>query len=204
MGAVDSTALRYDSGRPILTGGRCQEARAICVSIWVRLRIGIAALIALCMAALPVADATAETRVPPGVSGANQYSETLPGPGGNDRTGGGSGGTPAQAIGKGNAAKLEALGPEGKAAAELAARTAPAGAHGGNGGAGTNGSGSRDSGSGSGSSGLDQVLGQVTGTGGSGSGSGGMGLLLPLLIAAAILVAAAYALNRRRAARPQD
>jgi hypothetical protein len=180
----------------------------------VRTRIAIVALTALFVVALPVAGAAAESRVPPGVSGANQYSETLPGPGGNDRTGGGSGKTPAQAVGKENAAKLEALGPEGKAAAELAAETAPGGgkAAGGHGGAASNGGaagGGASTGTGSGSdtsgsSGLDQVLGQVTGTGGSESGSNGMGLLLPLLIAAAIVAAAAYALNRRRTARPQD
>lgn len=174
----------------------------------VRARIAIAAPAVLLVLALLPAGAAAGTRVPPGVSGANQYSETLPGPGGNDRPGGGSGQTPAQAVGKENAAKLEALGPEGKAAAELAAETAPGGGKaGGHGGAASNGGGSAGSGSGSGaagSSGLDQVLGQVTGTGGSGSGSGGMGLLLPLLIAAAIVAAAAYALNRRRTARPQD
>jgi hypothetical protein len=173
------------------------------------MRIAIAALAALFVVALPTAGAAAESRVPPGVSGANQYSETLPGPGGNDRTGGGSGKTPAQAVGKENAAKLEALGPEGEAAAELAAETAPEGgkAGGGHGGAASNGGASGSSGSGSGtagSSGLDQVLGQVTGTGGSESGSNGIGLLLPLLIAAAIVAAAAYALNRRRTARPQD
>jgi hypothetical protein len=175
----------------------------------VRTRIAIVALTALFVVAVPVAGAAAESRVPPGVSGANQYSETLPGPGGNDRTGGGSGKTPAQAVGKENAAKLEALGPEGEAAAELAAETAPGGgkAAGGHGGAASNGGASEGSSSGagaSGSSGLDQVLGQVTGTGGSESGSNGMGLLLPLLIAAAIVAAAAYALNRRRTARPQD
>jgi hypothetical protein len=174
----------------------------------VRIRIAIVALTALFVVALPVAGAAAESRVPPGVSGANQYSETLPGPGGNDRTGGGSGKTPAQAVGKENAAKLEALGPEGRAAAELAAETAPgggkaAGGHGGAASGGASGGSSSDAGA-SGSSGLDQVLGQVTGTGGSESGSNGMGLLLPLLIAAAIVAAAAYALNRRRTARPQD
>jgi hypothetical protein len=174
----------------------------------VRTRIAIATLAALFVVALPVAGAAAESRVPPGVSGANQYSETLPGPGGNDRTGGGSGKTPAQAVGKENAAKLEALGPDGRAAAELAAETAPGGgkAAGGHGGAASNGgaSGSSSGAGASGSSGLDQVFGQVTGTGGSESGSNGMGLLLPLLIAAAIVAAAAYALNRRRTARPQD
>lgn len=174
----------------------------------VRIRIPIATLVLLATLALPAVGAAA-SKVPPGVSGANQYTETLPGPGGNTRAGDdGSGKTPAQAVGKRNAAKLEALGAEGRAAAQLAAETAPAGNAGGGQGGTVQGGGAQGQASGgsgsnaSGSSRLDQVLSQVTGTGG--SDSGGMGLLLPLLIAAALLMAAVYAFNRRRTARPQD
>jgi hypothetical protein len=178
--------------------------------------------------------ATAQN-VPPGVSGANQYSETLPGPGGNSTAGGGpfggggpstgggtsSGGnsaTPkstAQTLGAANARKLEALGPEGKAAAELATQSATAtssprkaghkgGQHAPQGSGG--GKDHRSSGAGTsdarGSSGVSQVLSQITGTGG--SDSGGMSWLLPLLIGASVVVAVAYLFARQRPPRPQD
>jgi hypothetical protein len=84
---------------------------------------GIALLSALAALALPGA-ALAEYYVPPGNSAANQYTETLPSAGG-DSAGKGKGVTPAQALGAKNAHKLEAEGPAGKAAAELAAETAP-------------------------------------------------------------------------------
>lgn len=157
----------------------------------------IVGLLALAALALPVASAAAASgRVPPGNSGANQYTETLPGAGGNKPTrdiGGEGGRTPAKVLGHANAARLEALGPEGRAAAQLAAKSAPesiAGQPHGEGGVSNP----------SGSSGLSQVLGQLTGS----SDSGGMGLLLPLLIAMTIVGAAAYGLGRRRTARPQD
>jgi hypothetical protein len=163
----------------------------------VGLRLPIAAFLALVMLALPVASAAASTgTVPPGVSGANQYTETMPGPGGNEPTrdiGGKGGRTPAKVLGHANAAQLEALGPEGRAAAQFAAQSAPnstAGQPHGVGGTSNP----------SGSSGLSQVLGQLTGS----SDSGGMGLLLPLLIAMSIVAAAAYGLGRRRTAHPQD
>jgi hypothetical protein len=164
----------------------------------------------------------AAQNVPPGVSGANQYTETLPGPGGNSAAGGGNsagGGTntpksTAQTLGAKNARKLEALGPEGKAAAELATESSPAGssskktgrkegkhaAHGTGGKAGS--ATSTRSSDASGSSGVQQVLGQITGTGG--SNSGGMSWLLPLLIGASVVVAATYVFARHRPARPQD
>lgn len=178
-----------------------------------------------------VATTAAAQNVPPGVSGANQYTETLPGPGGNSAAGGGGaatgGGNPgggnragapkstAQTLGDANAQKLEALGPEGKAAAELATKSSPtgpstkkAGHKGGDHGAGkTGGTGSSSTNAASsganGSSGVQQVLGQITGTGG--SDSGGMSWLLPLLIGASVVVAAAYLFARRRPPpRPQD
>jgi hypothetical protein len=134
--------------------------------------------------------------VPPGVSGANQYKETLPGAGGNEPTSdvaaGMSDKTPAKALGHANAARLEALGPEGREAAQLAAAGAPGHVVGKQAPEGTPGT--------PGSSGLGQVLGQLTGS----SDSGGMGLLLPLLIAMSIVAAAAYGLGRRRTAHPQD
>lgn len=81
---------------------------------------------ALLVALAAPAYAGAEYYVPPGNSAANQYTETLPSAGGD------SGGkkkdkaTPAATLGAGNAKKLEDQGPSGKAAAQLAAETAPA------------------------------------------------------------------------------
>lgn len=139
------------------------------------------------------ASAAAPRAMPPGVSGANQYIETLPGPAGNVPTeslGGEGRGkrTPAQVLGRSEAAQLEALGPDGRAAARLAAATAP--------GRGDGRAGGREATNPSGASPVNQIVGQVSGT----SGSGGMGLLLPALIASAAVAAAAYALGRRRAA----
>lgn len=77
----------------------------------------------LAAAALP-AGAAAEYYIPPGNSAVNQYSESIPGAGGE------SGGkkkevTPAQALGAANAKKLEQRGQVGEEAAEVAAETAP-------------------------------------------------------------------------------
>lgn len=99
--------------------------------------------------------------------------------------------SPGATLGKGNAEKLRRLGPDGRAAALLAARTAPARPSGARKGVAGEG-GSTDP---SGSSGLQQVLRQVTG---SSSGSTGMGLLLPLVIVLALVGAGAYALTRHR------
>ncbi|HTR74985.1 MAG TPA: hypothetical protein VMH33_06960 [Solirubrobacterales bacterium] len=173
-------------------------------------KLKLIGLSTLLTAILLVSPAAAAKNVPPGVSGENQYTETLPGPGGNHPTGGGgsNGGSPAEVLGASNARKLEALGPEGQAAAQLAAETAltagggsPNGKQGASKGsiaAGSNGRGS----SGSGSSGFEQVVKQITGTGG--SNSGGMSWLLPLLIGGSIVIAAAYLIGRRRPTRPQD
>jgi hypothetical protein len=164
--------------------------------------------------------AAAAQNVPPGVSGANQYTETLPGPGGNGAAGGGTGApkSAAQTLGAKNARKLEALGPEGKAAAELATESSPAalnsnskkaaghknGNHAGQAANGKAGSSTRvrSADPQGGSSGVQQVLGQITGTGG--SDSGGMDWLLPLLIGASVVVAATFLFARHRPARPQD
>ena len=168
-------------------------------------------LAALLIAAQPAA-ATQKT-VPPGHSGASQYTETLPSAGGEETTesvhegsGGGSPGggkgdgaaqeststgatTPTEALGAGNAKRLEKLGPEGNAAARLAAAAGTSGA---------NEPATRDRTDAS--SPVKQVVGELTGT----SGSEGMGFLLPLLIVMTALVAVAFVLARRRPASPQD
>jgi hypothetical protein len=190
-------------------------------------RIKLIAVPALLVAMLmPTTGTALAQNVPPGVSGANQYTETLPGPGGNNATGGGNsagGGTDApksatQTLGATNARKLEALGPEGKAAAELATETSSVESASSSGSKKAGGKGARQAGRASGggtgssttgessnaqgSSGVSQVLGQITGTGG--SDSGGMDWLLPLLIAASVVLAAVYVFARNRPPRPQD
>lgn len=148
------------------------------------------------MASWGASIASATRAVPPGVSGATQYTETLPGPGGEESTRQigaekrEASASPEQKLGAQNAGRLEELGPEGKAAARLAA-------------AGVTRSTGGPTGGGvepSGSSPAGQLLSQVTGT----SGSQGMGMLLPLLIAAAALVAVAYLVGRRRIVKAHD
>lgn len=131
------------------------------------------------------------------MSGANQYTETLPGAGGNEPTSGagahhGGANENAKALGQANAERLESLGPEGEAAANLAASGATtnptAHTHGiGN----ATGVGSESDGR----SALSQVLGSLTGS----SGESGMGMLLPLLIIAMVFAAVGFAIRRRRA-----
>jgi hypothetical protein len=137
------------------------------------------------IAFLPIG-ATAQTLAPPGNSGIQQYKETLPAPGGNE-VADGAHPPAAKALGKGNANKLNQFGVDGRAAAELAAATAPA-RHSDNHPAGV--------GAASGSSGLAETLGQAAGF----SGSSEMGPLFPLVIVATILGAIAYVVTRRRAA----
>jgi hypothetical protein len=84
----------------------------------------VAAIFAIATAlALPAA-AAAEYYVPPANSAANQYTESFPGAGG-ESSGKRKPVTPGSALGADNAKKLEAKGPAGKAAAEMAAETAP-------------------------------------------------------------------------------
>ncbi len=83
--------------------------------------------IAIAGLALPAA-ATAAPVVPPENSAATQYTEAIPTGGGRKdagKEGGGKERTPAEVLGNGKAGKLKAHGPEGQAAAEVAAETAP-------------------------------------------------------------------------------
>ncbi len=161
----------------------------------------------IALLSLPGAALAARGTVPPGVSGAAQYTESLPGAGGEESTkamveagqggkgdGGGADGEaaePARTLGAENAEKLEALGPEGKAAAGLAAA---GGGDKGPGGGGSGGGGGETAAQSSGGSGVGQVVGQLSGS----EGSSGMGLLLPLLIAMAVVASAGYLIGRRR------
>lgn len=85
--------------------------------------LAIAAVSVAAALALPSA-AAAEYYVPPANSAANQYTESFPGAGG-ESSGKRKEVTPGTALGAGNAEKLEQKGPAGKAAAEMAAETAP-------------------------------------------------------------------------------
>lgn len=161
--------------------------------------------------------------VPPGNSAATQYSETLPGAGGEEaRNKGGANpeeaAAGAPAVPSQTASELRALGAEGEAALKLANTTAPphvAGEPGGKKGKkeskqekqGTAAGGGSGDGPGAGggtglktagSSGVGEVLGGVAGT-----SSGGLGFFQPLIIALVLICAVAYALRRRRGAEPE-
>jgi hypothetical protein len=160
-------------------------------------------LIGAIAATLCPAAATAQRLVPPGNSGVNQYTETFPTAGGDAVAGDGGKRSPKKVLGANNARRLEEAGPEGRAAAALAAATAPASravatGHGGSGGkqAGGGGNGRPAAGGVSGSSGLGEVIGQATGA----SSSGQLGILLPLAIVAAAIGSLAFLWRRRRAA----
>lgn len=166
--------------------------------------------------------------VPPENSAVTQYTEPFPTAGGNRNAHEHEGrdASPDKVLGSRNANRLEREGNAGRAVAELAADTAPAPAvpvagedEGETAAAGGAGKGGSDGGSGSaakaagsapsdprpaavelaaadGSSGLGSVLARAFG----GSPSGGAGFLLPLLILATILWAAAYLSRQRQTA----
>jgi hypothetical protein len=86
-------------------------------------------LVATSLASLAFCSAApAEELIPPGNSAVNQYTESIPTPGGHrdteDRPKKESR-SPDRALGSRNAQRLEAQGPDGRAAAEAAAATAP-------------------------------------------------------------------------------
>lgn len=92
---------------------------------------------AIALAALP-ASAAAEAYVPPGNSAATQYTEAVPtagGPKATTHSKHGQSRSPGKVLGTHKTAKLDAQGSEGRAAAELAASTAPTAISGGNEGA---------------------------------------------------------------------
>lgn len=84
-----------------------------------------AILIAIAALLLP-ATASAEPVVPPENSAANQYTEAIPTGGGKKDAGGSeTDRSPDRVLGAKHADELRAQGPDGKAAAEVAAETAP-------------------------------------------------------------------------------
>ncbi len=187
--------------------------------------LAIAAVSAVAALALPAA-AGAEYYVPPANSAANQYTESFPGAGG-ESSGKRKEVTPGTALGAGNAKKLEAKGPAGKAAAEMAAETAPPqlvdqgggdeggggtggndqtdgkGDEGGSGAPGAAGSSGGSSGGGTGAANAQQPqgssgLGQVVGQA-TGVSDGNLGLWLPLVIVLTLIGSVAYWVRTRPA-----
>jgi hypothetical protein len=184
------------------------------------LRIGLG-LWTVAILALPAA-ATAESLVPPENSAATQYTETIPTAGGQKdigKAGSREKRSPAAVLGSHKARKLSGRGRQGRAAAEVAAATAPGmavtsspgqpssdgGAAGGRGIKAGEEPADRASGRTAtdrgvalsdvpgGSSGFGEVLAQATG-----SSSGQTRPLLPLLILGTILWSLAYLWRRRR------
>jgi hypothetical protein len=85
-------------------------------------------VVALALLALPAA-ASGESVVPPENSAATQYTEAIPTGGGQKdagKAGHGEKRSPSTVLGSHKAHKLNAQGPQGRAAAEVAAATAPA------------------------------------------------------------------------------
>ena len=145
--------------------------------------------------------------VPPGNSGLDQYTENIPGAGGNHPTGGGGshhpgggGGGSGSSVSPGVTHTLDSQGPAGQGAASLAAATAPdvggnaPAGHGGKsggsanakGGSGTTASGAASGGnaaSGGSGSGVDAIAAELTGSG----VDNGMGIFLPIILGAALI-----------------
>ena len=92
-----------------------------------RTRLSLTAIAIAVLSAAPAAAATVEAAVvPPSNSAATQYTETFPTSGGDKQTDQKpSHRSPAKVLGTHNAQKLDKQGPEGQAAAEVAAATAP-------------------------------------------------------------------------------
>jgi hypothetical protein len=128
---------------------------------------------------------------PPGNSGVNQYSETLPGAGGDqpssDPGGGGGAGNRGSSLSPKAKRALEEQGPTGAAVAGLASRTAPQIARSGDIGRGRDSAGSSDGKSAFGA-GVDQLAGD----------SGGMGIALPIILLLSLIGAIAVFVLRRR------
>lgn len=93
-----------------------------------RIRLGSLSTAIVVLLAVP-AGAAAAPYVPPGNSAATQYTEAVPTAGGPKATNESKQGkhtAPSKVLGHSNAKRLDSQGPEGRAAAEVAAETAPA------------------------------------------------------------------------------
>jgi hypothetical protein len=172
------------------------------------MRIASATIFALLVVLVPAASA-AGVRVPPGNGAATQYSETVPGAGGEEGTregkpsAGSKGGQTKSAVPAATTAELEELGREGKTTLDLAEQGAPRRQPA----KGASGGGHKDRravatattagpNAGGGGSGVGEVLGAAVGTSG-----GGLGFMQPLILATVLLGAGAYLLGHRRKGR---
>jgi hypothetical protein len=147
-----------------------------------------------------------ETRTPGGVSEADEYSEVIPGPCGDETTRDGPGDAdgPSQgAVPQGTVQQLESQGAEGKNAAELASATTPGGGGQASGGGSGNGpgAGGQDGvvagGSVTAASGGGALSGILEALGGDSGSGGGLGVLLPIALAATLLAGVAIWRVRR-------
>ncbi len=154
-------------------------------------------LTALVSLTAPAASLAQDAKAPPGLSGADEYLETVPNAGGNGTVGNGqrpNGEDPSVAAATKAAlpaVTINALGRagnSGKDAAALAGRTAPAAPR--NGSAPLSSTPLQDPAA----SGPLAAAGRIV----TGSGGGGMGVLFPLLLIAGTLAVAGAALWRRR------
>jgi hypothetical protein len=152
-----------------------------------RLLSVLAAFVLVAALAVPAGAAapSRQTNAPPGNSAIDEYLETVPSATGNQRPGtpgaagsGGGGLTPSQR------AKLERLGPDGKALANAIDATAPPPA--------TKPSHKIDGGNGR--SPISAVFDAATGS----DGGGGMGVFLPIVLLASLLGVIALVVLRRR------
>jgi hypothetical protein len=150
-----------------------------------RLLLALAALILLALPSLANAQ-TQETNAPPGNSAIDEYLETVPNATGNARPRGPGGGVPpTSALTKQQRARLERLGPDGKALAHAVDATAPA----------VTSSPKNDAPpSAVGRSPLSEVLDAAAGR----DGGGGMGIVLPAILLATLLCVIALVVARRR------
>ncbi|MEA2156465.1 MAG: hypothetical protein QOE11_2605 [Solirubrobacteraceae bacterium] len=147
----------------------------------------LSALVALLLLALPAAAMAApgsQTNAPPGNSAIDEYLETVPGATGNQRPRPPAAAGTAPRLTAAQRARLERLGPDGRAVAAVVESTAPAHA--------TLKPGTAVP-SATGRSPLGEVLGAAAGQGG-----GGMGALLPAILLASLLGVITLVVLRRR------
>ena len=142
---------------------------------------GVAILAVLAALALPASAASERVTVPPGSTEGDQYTEVVPNGGGSSTLGTGNGGTGgSQGVTGGSQGvapatqALNALGPEGQKAADLANSNRPP----------------KDVKQGQGQQPKPQPSSST-------AGEGGMGLLFVLLLVVAALAAIAYGVRRR-------
>lgn len=165
-----------------------------------RLLTAFALALALPVLAAPAAQAQ-QVNAPPGLSGVDEYLETVPGAGGAERPGGGTGpnGDPAPgeieaktgtAIPADTVRELRAAGEDGERVARLAATNAPVDPTGRPASGAVRGETLRDEGGTSAAGAITAVL----------TGSAGAGVILPLSLAVLTLALGAAALRRRHAA----